>query len=73
MCVAAAALFLCTPVAVYDGDGPIHCREGQKIRVAGIAARRWMEPVGEDTHALAPAPSLRVTRLSASLVERGGA
>jgi len=35
----AAALFLCTPVAVYDGDGPVHCREGQKLRIAGIAAR----------------------------------
>lgn len=31
--------FRCTPVAVYDGDGPIWCAEGQKIRVAGVAAR----------------------------------
>jgi endonuclease YncB( thermonuclease family) len=39
MSLAAAALFLCTPIAVYDGDGPVRCREGEKIRIAGIAAR----------------------------------
>ena len=39
MSLAAAALFMCTPIAVYDGDGPVHCREGQKLRIAGIAAR----------------------------------
>jgi len=31
--------FACTPTAVYDGDGPIGCAEGPRIRVAGIAAR----------------------------------
>lgn len=31
--------FMCTPVAVWDGDGPIWCDEGQRIRLAGIAAR----------------------------------
>ena len=31
--------FVCTPVAVYDGDGPIWCAEGPHIRLAGIAAR----------------------------------
>lgn len=31
--------FICTPIAVWDGDGPIWCAEGPKIRVAGIAAR----------------------------------
>ena len=31
--------FICTPTAVWDGDGPIWCREGPKIRLAGIAAR----------------------------------
>lgn len=39
MSLVAAALFMCTPIAVYDGDGPVHCREGQKLRIAGIAAR----------------------------------
>lgn len=31
--------FRCTPVAVWDGDGPIWCAEGPKIRIAGVAAR----------------------------------
>lgn len=37
--VPAGQVFFCTPVAVYDGDGPVWCREGPKIRLAGIAAR----------------------------------
>jgi endonuclease YncB( thermonuclease family) len=31
--------FTCTPTAVWDGDGPIWCAEGMKIRIAGVAAR----------------------------------
>lgn len=31
--------FTCTPTRVWDGDGPIWCAEGPKIRLAGIAAR----------------------------------
>jgi len=37
--LAQAAAFACTPVAVWDGDGPIWCEEGPKIRIADIAAR----------------------------------
>jgi endonuclease YncB( thermonuclease family) len=37
--VAAGDTFKCTPTAVYDGDGPIWCAEGPKIRIAGVAAR----------------------------------
>lgn len=37
--VAPGTTFTCTPVAVWDGDGPIWCREGPRIRLAGIAAR----------------------------------
>ncbi len=37
--VAAGVTFTCTPTRVWDGDGPIWCAEGAKIRVAGIAAR----------------------------------
>ncbi len=35
--------FACTPIKLWDGDGPIHCAEGPKIRLAGIVARelRW--------------------------------
>ena len=39
MGLAAAAMLVCTPIAVFDGDGPIWCDEGPKIRLAGIAAR----------------------------------
>ena len=31
--------FTCTPEKLWDGDGPIHCAEGPKVRLAGIAAR----------------------------------
>lgn len=31
--------FTCTPVRVWDGDGPIWCAEGPRIRFSGIAAR----------------------------------
>ena len=37
--VAAGITFNCTPTAVWDGDGPIWCAEGPKVRLAGIAAR----------------------------------
>ena len=39
MGLVAAAALICTPIAVWDGDGPIWCKEGPKIRLAGIAAR----------------------------------
>jgi endonuclease YncB( thermonuclease family) len=31
--------FTCTPVAIWDGDGPIWCREGPRIRLQDINAR----------------------------------
>lgn len=31
--------FSCTPVRVWDGDGPIWCDEGPRIRLSGIATR----------------------------------
>lgn len=37
--VPAGETFTCTPTAVWDGDGPIWCKEGPRIRLAGIAAR----------------------------------
>lgn len=37
--IAAGLIFACTPVAVWDGDGPVHCAEGPRIRLSGIAAR----------------------------------
>lgn len=37
--VAASTTFTCTPTRVWDGDGPLWCAEGPRIRLAGIAAR----------------------------------
>lgn len=37
--VPAGTHFTCTPVRVCDGDGPLWCAEGPRIRLAGIAAR----------------------------------
>lgn len=31
--------FTCTAIAVWDGDGPVWCRESPRLRIAGIAAR----------------------------------
>jgi len=31
--------FRCTPTHVWDGDGPIWCEEGPRVRLSGIAAR----------------------------------
>ncbi len=37
--IPAGQTFECTPTAVYDGDGPVWCAEGPRIRLSGIAAR----------------------------------
>jgi endonuclease YncB( thermonuclease family) len=37
--VPAGQSFVCTATAVWDGDGPIWCAQGPKIRLHGIAAR----------------------------------
>lgn len=37
--MAVGQAFACTPVRVWDGDGPIWCAEGPRVRLAGIAAR----------------------------------
>jgi endonuclease YncB( thermonuclease family) len=31
--------FTCTPVRVWDGDGPLWCEEGPRLRLTGIATR----------------------------------
>jgi endonuclease YncB( thermonuclease family) len=37
--VPAGQTFTCTPIRVWDGDGPVWCEEGPRVRLAGIAAR----------------------------------
>lgn len=51
--VAAGSWFSCTPVRVWDGDGPIWCAEGPKIRLAGIASRE----IDETCRAAHPCPA----------------
>lgn len=43
MIVAKGRTFQCTPKAVWDGDGPVWCAEGMKVRIAGVAAREMDE------------------------------
>ena len=37
--IPAGQSFQCTPIRVWDGDGPIWCAEGPHVRLSGIAAR----------------------------------
>src|SRR5690606_22159263 len=37
--VPAGQTFECAPTRVWDGDGPVWCAEGPRIRLSGIAAR----------------------------------
>jgi endonuclease YncB( thermonuclease family) len=37
--VPSGKVFTCTPTRVWDGDGPVWCAEGPRLRLAGIAAR----------------------------------
>lgn len=37
--VPAGTSFACTPTRVWDGDGPVWCAEGPRIRLSGIATR----------------------------------
>lgn len=53
MIVPAGQSFECTPVSVWDGDGPIWCAEGPRVRLAGIAAKE----IGESCNANQPCPS----------------
>lgn len=62
--VPAAHVFTCTPVAVWDGDGPIWCAEGPKIRLAGIAARE----IDGSCRPHHPCPSARGIDARATLV-----
>lgn len=39
LAMVAASLFTCTVVKVHDGDGPIWCAEGPKVRLTAVAAR----------------------------------
>nr|WP_231958443.1 hypothetical protein [Novosphingobium resinovorum] len=56
--------FKCTPTHVYDGDGPVWCAEGPRIRIAGIAARE----MDGTCNANQPCPSARADQARDALV-----
>jgi len=66
--VTAGETFTCTPVRVWDGDGPLWCAEGPRIRVAGIAARE-MDGTCRDGH---PCPKASAEEARAALVKLVG-
>ena len=35
----AGIIFACAAIGLHDADGPIYCASGEKIRLAGVAAR----------------------------------
>jgi endonuclease YncB( thermonuclease family) len=37
--IPAGERFSCTPIKIWDADGPVWCAEGPKLRLHGIAAR----------------------------------
>lgn len=37
--VPAGENFDCTPTHVWDGDGPVWCAEGPRLRLSGVSAR----------------------------------
>ncbi|UAB78959.1 hypothetical protein INR77_04475 [Erythrobacter sp. SCSIO 43205] len=55
--IPAGQTFNCTPVAVWDGDGPIWCEEGPRVRLSGIAARE-MDGTCSDGHPCPAASAL---------------
>lgn len=68
--VRAGETFTCTPTTVWDGDGPIWCAEGPKIRIAGVAARE-MDGSCRSNH---PCPSVSALEARDRLVRLlGGA
>ncbi|MCK0127538.1 hypothetical protein MWU39_02575 [Erythrobacter sp. F6033] len=67
--VPAGETFACTPTAVWDGDGPVWCEEGPRIRLSGIAARE-LDGSCSDGH---PCPSASAQEARDALVSLVGA
>lgn len=66
--VPSGSMFICTPVAVWDGDGPVWCAEGPKVRIAGVAARE-MDGTCKDNQ---PCPPVAAVEARDRLVELFG-
>ena len=68
--VPAGQSFTCTPTRVWDGDGPVWCAEGPRVRLAGIAARE-MDGTCKPNH---PCPAASAEAAKSALVRLlGGA
>lgn len=60
--------FTCTPERVWDGDGPVWCKEGPRVRLAGIAARE----IGESCRPYQPCPEASAAAARDQLVKLVG-
>lgn len=63
--VSGGQTFECTPTRVWDGDGPIWCAEGPRIRLSGIAAREMDGSCSQDH----PCPSASAVEARDALVK----
>lgn len=65
--VPAGQTFDCTPTHVWDGDGPVWCSEGPRLRLSGIAARE-MDGTCSSGHPCPEADPVAARNYLASLV-----
>lgn len=65
--VPAGQSFDCTPTHVWDGDGPVWCAEGPRVRLSGIAARE-MDGTCSTGHPCPAADPIAARDFLASLV-----
>lgn len=66
--VPSGVTFDCTPIAVWDGDGPLWCEEGPRVRLSGVAAREIDETCSKGH----PCPSATGAQAKAALVDLVG-
>lgn len=66
--LSAGDTFTCTVTGVHDGDGPIYCAEGPKVRLSAIAARE----VDGSCIANHPCPSASADDAKAELLRLAG-
>lgn len=64
--------FRCTPTRVWDGDGPVWCAEGPRVRIAGIAARESDGSCRSDQPCPAVPAELARDALAATIGSRRG-
>jgi endonuclease YncB( thermonuclease family) len=67
--VPSGEVFQCTPTRVWDGDGPVWCAEGPRVRLAGIAARE----IDDSCRPNQPCPTARGAQARDGLVKLIGA